>query len=177
MDDVCSDKRARQRTFSSISVSSPWQSAYSHLLIITQLATHPGKSWCFHRPMDWDHFSLCSGLQGPVCWRWCLLCRPTPTTCEELTCENETMIVLGEHIQPLESSGTPLSAWENSDTDLKWFNCMHAFHYKSWPKASGEAGQAIRQSCMGCGNPESSSVSINSLIWCFHSWVSTEYYI
>ena len=135
------------------------------------------KIWCFHRPMDWDHFSLCSGLQGLVSWHWCLLCRPTPTKCEELTCENKTMMVLGEHIQPLESSGTPLSAWENSDTDLKWFNCMHAFHYKSWPKLRGEAGQAIRQSCMGCGNPESSFVSINSLIWCFHSWVSTEYYI
>lgn len=122
------------------------------------------KIWCFHRPMDWDHFSLCSGLQGLVSWHWCLLCRPTPTKCEELTCENKTMMVLGEHIQPLESSGTPLSAWENSDTDLKWFNCMHAFHYKSWPKLRGEAGQAIRQSCMGCGNPESSFVSINSLI-------------
>ena len=67
--------------------------------------------------------------------------------CEELIHENKTMLVPGDHIQPLESSGTPLRAWEDSDTDLKWFKCMHTFHYKSWPKAS-RRGRASNQTIL-----------------------------
>lgn len=92
--------------------------------------------WCFPQPMDWDHFSLCSCLQSRVSGSWCLLWRPMLPMCEELIYEYKTMLVPGDHVQPLESTGTPLMAREHSDPDLMWFNCMHAFHYKSWPKAS-----------------------------------------
>lgn len=94
------------------------------------------KMWCFPQTTDWGHFSLCCCLRGLVSWCWRLLRRPTQPMCEELIYENKTTLVPGDHLQPLESSGTPLSTQENSDTHLKWFNCMHAFHYKSWPKAS-----------------------------------------
>lgn len=86
--------------------------------------------------MERDHFSLHPCLQDPVSWCRCWLWRPMLPACEELIYEYKTMLVPGDHVQPLESSGAPLLAPGKLKTPKKWFNCMHAFHYKSWPKAS-----------------------------------------
>ena len=116
------------------------------LLTLAHCQSTGHSSWvkfgAFHSLFDWDHFSLRSCLQGWVSRCECLLWRPALPMCEELICEYKTMLVPGDHAQPLESSGEPLMAWENSDTHSEWFNCMHAFHCKSWPKASRRSRQS-----------------------------------
>lgn len=137
-----------------------------------------GKIWCFPQPHGVGSFFTPSLSTRPSllvpCWLW----RPTLPVCEGLIYEYRAMLVPGDHDQPLESSGAPLLAQGKLQTPTRsgLIVCMH-FIISLGQKLPGEAGQAIRQSCMGCWNPDLSFVSTNSLIWCFHSWVSTEYYI
>lgn len=98
--------------------------------------------------MEGGHFSLHSCLQGLVSWYWCLHWGPTMPVCEKLIYEYKAMLVPGDWAQPLESSGAPLQAQTDQATDLKRFNCMHAFHYKPWPKALEAGGRASNQTIL-----------------------------
>lgn len=66
--------------------------------------------WCFPQPQGLGSFFTPSYLPDLVSWCWHLLCRPTLPMWEELIYEYETMLVPGDHVQPLESSGAPLMA-------------------------------------------------------------------
>lgn len=123
------------------------------MLIVSQLATLPGENSVLSADlrMGGSFFTpfLPTRPRVPVL---VLALGPTMPTYKKLIYEYKTMRVPGECAQPLESSGAPLPAQEDGATDLKRFNCMHAFHYKPWPKAleAGSAGQAIKQSCTAC---------------------------
>lgn len=173
---MCAACREQCLALPSISAGAPWQGTYSPALIAIQsplalgrnpaISTAPSIAIIF-QPASWPR-----GLGSAV---------------ELLAQQDSTASAWRADLWIWSAAGTgglasatrdcwnTLTASESWTTDFNYFNFMHAFHYKLLGQKLSQTSQAIRQSCIVCWNPILSFVSINSLIWCFHSWISTEY--